>query len=284
MYNGTRSRTEEPLENSNRLFLNGLHACGDLSSAIIRLMTESSIADAMVLVGCCYMKAVLNPSVNDDGDIGTRKNPFPSQTLWSPQSSTLRNFDIRMSYALLEAACHSIPDYIRRLELALTKGVVHLRVHGFRALVELLLERRYRALTTIKRIGTDDVVFRFVRCAVKHAHTMDFYEYSSIILNRLASVQQLFEMNQKNELLRPFSVDEVEDALRSIGGDMSLDNIWLPVVRYHVLRLMLAPAVEALLLLDRLLSLQEQGYPCCLVRLFDHQISPRNIALVALKR
>ncbi|KAF6776899.1 hypothetical protein AHF37_04185 [Paragonimus kellicotti] len=276
--------TGEPLENSNRLLLNGLHACGDLSSAIIKFMTESSVVDALVLVGCCYMKAVLNPSVNGDGDIGTRKNPFPLQTLWSPQSSTLRSFDIKMSYASLEAACHSIPDYIRRLELALTKGVLHLRVHGFRALVELLLERRYRALTTVKKTGTDDVGFRFVRCAVKHAHTMDFYAYSSIILNRLASVQQLSEMNQKSELLRPFSVDEVEDALRSIGADMSLDHIWLPVVRYHVLRLMLAPAVEVLLLLDRLLSLQEQGYSCCLVRLFDHRISPRNIALVALKR
>ncbi|KAF7251381.1 hypothetical protein EG68_08839 [Paragonimus skrjabini miyazakii] len=279
-----KSRTGEPLENSNRLFLNGLHACGDLSSAIIKLMTESSVVDSMVLVGCCYMKAVLNPSVNGDGDIGTRRHPVPSQTLWLPQSNTLKSFDIRVSYASLEAACHSIPDYIRRLELALTKGHLHLRVHGFRALVELLLERRCRALATLKRAGTDDVVFRFVRCAVKYAHTMNFYEYSSIILNRLASVQQLSKMSQKSELLRPFSVDEVEDALRSIGANMSLDNIWFPVVRYHVLRLMLAPAMEALLLLDRLLSLQEQGYSCCLVRLFDHRISPRNIALVALKR
>ena len=56
------------------------------------------------------------------------------------------------------------------------------------------------------------------------------------------------------------------------------------VVVYYVLRLLLAPLWEALLLLDRLLFLQERGYAAQLLPLFDPTLSPRNYAVLGVRR
>ncbi|CAH8565224.1 unnamed protein product [Dicrocoelium dendriticum] len=94
---------------------------------------------------------------------------------------------------------------------------------------------------------------------------------------------QTSDVKSCTSLFEPFTSMEIESALESIGTQVSCEQLWLPVVRYHVFRLMLAPAIETVILLDRLLWLQERGHPCCLVRLFDYGISPRNLALVALR-
>lgn len=55
------------------------------------------------------------------------------------------------------------------------------------------------------------------------------------------------------------------------------------VVVYFSLSLLLAPVVETLVLLDRIVYLQENGVDSHLVPLFDPNFSPRNFVLVALK-
>ena len=50
-----------------------------------------------------------------------------------------------------------------------------------------------------------------------------------------------------------------------------------------MLRLLLAPLWEAMVLLDRLLWLRERGHAACLVPLFDPSLSPRSYALVAVR-
>ncbi|GAA57395.1 hypothetical protein CLF_112661, partial [Clonorchis sinensis] len=258
-------------EPSPDIVLTGLHACGNLSTAILRLFTELESAKAVISVGCCYMKSVLDSNHNE---CANRRCPFPSQVLWSPQSEQLKAHGVQLSYSQLEAACHCIPAYLERLEQTIKTGdTSHLRVQGYRAVVELLLEKR----RSIRTNQSDPVpAVRAVRCAVKNANSMDFDTYSSILLNRMRTVQQSDGATDQG-LFDPFRPDELEAALPKI----SLDEAWYPIVRYHVLRLMLTPAVETLVLLDRLLWLREKGYVCCLVRLFDYVVSPRNIAVVA---
>ncbi|XP_015683065.1 protein RRNAD1 [Protobothrops mucrosquamatus] len=55
------------------------------------------------------------------------------------------------------------------------------------------------------------------------------------------------------------------------------------VVVFFSLALLLAPLVETLILLDRMIYLQEQGFPCELVPLFNPALSARNLVLVAAK-
>uniref|UniRef100_A0A452UTG1 Ribosomal RNA adenine dimethylase domain containing 1 n=1 Tax=Ursus maritimus TaxID=29073 RepID=A0A452UTG1_URSMA len=56
------------------------------------------------------------------------------------------------------------------------------------------------------------------------------------------------------------------------------------VVAFFSLALLLAPLVETLILLDRLLYLQEQGFHAELLPIFSPELSPRNLVLVATKR
>ncbi|KAM5293682.1 methyltransferase-like protein 25B isoform 5-T5 [Glossophaga mutica] len=55
------------------------------------------------------------------------------------------------------------------------------------------------------------------------------------------------------------------------------------VVAFFSLALLLAPLVETLILLDRLLYLQEQGFHSELLPIFSPELSPRNLVLVATK-
>ncbi|VDP82556.1 unnamed protein product [Echinostoma caproni] len=163
-----------------------------------------------------------------------------------------------LSYAVLEAACHSIGDYMRRLRLAVTTGnTTHLHVHGYRALLELLLQYRSISLGD----SNDIPVIKAIRCSVKHSASMDFCAYSKRLLDRMAQVQKPVAGSSWLEtMFRPFTTEEVQAAILTTGhSNQSPDTMWLPIVRYHVLRLMLTPVVEAILLLDRLILLQEQG-------------------------
>lgn len=52
---------------------------------------------------------------------------------------------------------------------------------------------------------------------------------------------------------------------------------------YYALSRYIGPLVESYLLCDRALLLQEQGYTTEIIEIFDHQVSPRNKAIIASK-
>ncbi|XP_076322980.1 methyltransferase-like protein 25B isoform X4 [Tachypleus tridentatus] len=58
---------------------------------------------------------------------------------------------------------------------------------------------------------------------------------------------------------------------------------WEHVVVFYSLRLLLAPVIESLVLIDRMLYLYEKGIPSLLIPLFDPDMSPRNQVLLAVK-
>lgn len=85
----------------------------------------------------------------------------------------------------------------------------------------------------------------------------------------------------------------VQQGLQRVGLDpqlpLDLAALWAQqaqenrVVAFFSLALLLAPLVETLILLDRLLYLQEQGFYAELLPIFSPELSPRNLVLVATK-
>uniref|UniRef100_A0A1I8GUA0 Methyltranfer_dom domain-containing protein n=1 Tax=Macrostomum lignano TaxID=282301 RepID=A0A1I8GUA0_9PLAT len=100
------------------LLLTGLHACGDLSSLLVRALIEDASPPVLGLasVGCCYMRSVASGS-----------SCFPMRAGASDQ----------LSYQALELACHSLLAFARRLRLPDEIG--RLRAHAYRAGLQLLL-------------------------------------------------------------------------------------------------------------------------------------------------
>ncbi|XP_032089776.1 protein RRNAD1 isoform X1 [Thamnophis elegans] len=122
-----------------------------------------------------------------------------------------------------------------------------LKTHCYRARLETLI----RAIDpTKKRLGVQ---------AIPKAHQMTFEQYARQGLERVG-------MSPRGPL-EPASAAQQRQ-----------------VVVFFSLAHLLAPLVETLILLDRMIYLQEQGFPCALVPLFDPALSARNLVLVAAKK
>ncbi|KAK5921592.1 hypothetical protein CgunFtcFv8_018946 [Champsocephalus gunnari] len=235
--------------------LTGLHACGDLSSTLLRHFISCPHVRGITSVACCYMK------------ISTREHPSPPGLIAAPhpagerlQEAMLQPSEFgypmsswvgglpghQLSYKAREAACHALEDYRRRL----WEESQLLRTHCYRATLETFIREQRPEL---RRAGVQ---------TVKKAHLLTFTEYARLGLARVSLPPDL-----------PLDGGQVEAMLEQQGR----------VVVFFSLALLLAPVVETLVLLDRIIYLQENGVDSRLVPLFDPNLSPRNVVLVALK-
>ncbi|XP_062321463.1 protein RRNAD1 [Osmerus eperlanus] len=232
--------------------LTGLHSCGDLSATLLRHFANCPHVRGITSVACCYMK------------ITTKEKPTPPGLISPPLSSTLTNevthceFGYPMSswlqglpghqlsYKSREGACHAMEDYMQRLR----EESSLLKTHCYRAVLESVIR------------GTRPELRRAGIQTIKKSHQLPFHEYARLGLARVGLPADL-----------PLDTVKVEAMLKQQGR----------VVVYFSLALLLAPVVETLVLLDRMIFLQEQGIESQLVPLFDPVFSPRNLVLVALK-
>ncbi|XP_030147368.4 methyltransferase-like protein 25B isoform X2 [Taeniopygia guttata] len=153
----------------------------------------------------------------------------------------------QLSYRAREAACHALEEFEGRL----LEGSAHLRAHCYRAALESLI----RATDPAKRhLGLQPG---------RKAHGLSFPQYAQLGLP-LAGL------------------DPAEFQLDS-GAVRAMLEQQHKVVAFCTLGQLLAPVVETLILLDRLLYLREQGFHCALVPLFNPRFSPRNLVLVAAR-
>ncbi|XP_068397141.1 methyltransferase-like protein 25B isoform X3 [Eschrichtius robustus] len=221
-----------PLENSPqseaRLLLTGLHACGDLSVALLRHFSCCPEVAALASVGCCYMK------LSDPGGY--------------PLSQWVAGLPGReLPYRLREGACHALEEYAERLQ----KAGPGLRTHCYRAALETVIRR---ARPELRRPGVQ---------GIPRVHELKIEEYVQRGLQRVGLDPHL-----------PLN-------LAALRAHQAQEN---RVVAFFSLALLLAPLVETLILLDRLLYLQEQGFHAELLPIFSPELSPRNLVLVATKR
>uniref|UniRef100_H3D618 Methyltransferase like 25B n=1 Tax=Tetraodon nigroviridis TaxID=99883 RepID=H3D618_TETNG len=153
----------------------------------------------------------------------------------------------QLSYKAREGACHAVEDYVRRLQ----EESELLRTHCYRAMLELFIRE---ARPDLCRAGIQ---------TIKKAHMLPFTQYARLGLARVGLPPGL--------RLDP---ERVEAMLKQQGR----------VVVFFSLALLLAPVVETLVLLDRMIYLQEHGLDSQLVPLFNPNFSPRNFVLVGQKR
>ena len=153
------------------------------------------------------------------------------------------------SYVALELACHAIETYKNRLNSQ--EEQEKLKVHCRRALLELLFHRkrpdlRHKGLKT-----------------VKNSHLLTFQDYVTKATSDFLDFVPMID----------FQDPEIDEKL----------GYWWKVVAFYTLRLLFAPLIETLVLIDRCLYLQEKGLECSLAALFDPELSPRNFVIYSVK-
>ncbi|XP_034834962.1 methyltransferase-like protein 25B [Maniola hyperantus] len=161
-----------------------------------------------------------------------------------PMSQYVKGIDSGLSYTSREIACHAIDTYCERLCRGEYKD---LKVHAYRAALEKLL------------VQLDPSLKHMPIRSVKHTNNMTFNSYCDAALNRIS--------------MKPLQHAAVEQDLVH----------WKRVVILYTLRLALAPLVETVILLDRVLYMLENGISCAIYPVFDPKISPRNHIIVGRK-
>ncbi|KAL9998860.1 putative Methyltransferase domain-containing protein [Helianthus debilis subsp. tardiflorus] len=252
------------------LLLTGLHACGDLSVTMLRAFLESKEVKAVVSIGCCYN---LLSEEEDNALCGF------------PISRGVKSTGLHLGRNSRDLACQSA-DRWKVMEK--DASLHNFELHAFRAAFQLLLSRYFpETLSGSPTIGRQGKTLRRQQqnsrmnglatdgCSCKpdstngkdeHVDTCSLFEkFSKSGLHRL-------NLNQPHDVDFAGIWKEAEPFVGVIGP-------------YWSLRAALGPVLETLILLDRLLFLQEQGdsVEAIMVPIFNPNISPRNVALIAKK-
>lgn len=156
--------------------------------------------------------------------------------------------DHTLSYESREIACHAIEIYSRRLQAGDYRD---LQVHSYRAALEKILVSKDPQL---KHTGIK---------SVKHSKGLTFQRYCDLATEML-----------------PVKITSEDTSSHDIQSNLKR---WRQVVIFYTCRLILAPLVETVILLDRLLYLHEHNVICDISPVFDPLLSPRNHILVGRK-
>ncbi|XP_061419078.1 methyltransferase-like protein 25B isoform X4 [Lethenteron reissneri] len=128
--------------------LTGLHACGDLSAALLRLFVRCPCVRAVTSVACCYMKLSTCEQQQQQQQPG---DPAwtPAREPGYPMSSWLAALPGHdLPYRWRELACHGLEDHAERLTASDDgAAATALRIHAHRAALEILIRDRRRDLS-----------------------------------------------------------------------------------------------------------------------------------------
>ncbi|XP_065059525.1 methyltransferase-like protein 25B isoform X1 [Rhopilema esculentum] len=207
---------------------------------------KSAISEDTGLSGCCCTNHEgRNNVIKDKTDqIAPKHTGFPMSHYLRRQSKLSVDWDG------LELACHNLDNYCQRLLDEKEK----LKIQCYRAALEVVI-RKLRP----------DMKNPQIRCQkIKGASRLSFQEYAHAALQRInisKPSQEIFEELDINSFL----------------------SRWKEVTMFYCLRLLIGPVIESMVLTDRLLYMQENGFRANLYTVFDAKISPRNFALVSFK-
>lgn len=148
-----------------------------------------------------------------------------------------------MSYHSREIACHAIENYIEKLK---KNECWRLKIHTFRAVLEKIITEKFpdyhhSALNNVKY--TEDLTFE--------KYFLVFY-----------FIFFLFNFSSYcHKATKKLNIDLADCTLHSCEIDNLLAQ-WKEVVVFYSLRLLFAPLIESIILLDRFLFVAETGESC----------------------
>ncbi|XP_042219144.1 uncharacterized protein LOC121864197 isoform X1 [Homarus americanus] len=295
----------------------GLHACADLSPIMMKIYKESSRVSSLVLLSCCYHK--MQKQSTHDVNISQPEKLCGQETVMEeefvnfPMSKALKNIlqqnNVHMStFGLRLAAQESGLRWIRQTA---KDHENHKKNVAYRALLEVFCIREGFTLRKLRR-----------RC-VRKSHFEDFSEYiRNVVVNyefipskgnvhvtgpsknkrfsdasspHLQSTEKSQRTEKDNDAAPHQSLDTserrdlpavTEEYITRILQKCYEDYQHLfPLIEPLTgLQLALQPVMEALVFVDRVAYLKECGFTnVWLEKVFDVEVSPRNVALVALR-
>ncbi|XP_010497984.1 PREDICTED: methyltransferase-like protein 25 [Camelina sativa] len=268
-----KSQSPNDANRSCSLVLAGLHACGDLPVTMLRTFMECEEVKAVVSIGCCYNLLSEKSSENSCSKCGF------------PMSAGLKFLNFSLGKNARDLACQSAE---RWSSLGEDAGLQNFELHSFRAAFQMVLSQHYpEVLATSPSIGRQGKAFRRQqqRKALETPATVDNTRKDTDDKNSMRQTSSNSCSSFEKFCLSAFSRLNLEHP-----QDLDLNATWNEadaftelIGPYWSIRAAFGPVLETLILLDRLMFLQEQGdsIKVMMLPIFDPNISPRNVAIIA---
>ncbi|ORY96194.1 methyltransferase domain-domain-containing protein [Syncephalastrum racemosum] len=236
---------EQDARHNDQWLITGLHACGDLSTLILRLFAQDkSKVKALVNVGCCYHCLT---EEEDEGSCGF------------PMSDFVKAQGYRMGTTNRVLACHSPSRWYQ--EKADTQKAFEL--HFYRALMQSLLSEK--GLASPK---TTVVLGRIKK-------RKDFGAYVTMALQKLGLAPETIPVEEAEARFRQAKQQQEDKKLMALWTVRALLG---PLLESIVL-------VDRWMYLKQNSEKEdEQSWGAWMYPLFDASASPRNVVLVAYKQ
>lgn len=292
----------------SKLCLIGLHTCGDLAPAMMKLFLAHDRAQCMVNVGCCYHRITeretdgynhMLPNGEQEtdhyhhsccnhqhGEEHQHEEPlYPmSQFVKDQGGLLLTNGGKVLACAALDK-WNTEQDALNNFRRNAHRCALEAFLHEYQGPPNQLTghndsnDRNHKndhhvvnQSSAVYCIGSiSDQYSTFVPYALQSIRTM---ERKGLIV-RYSRLDQLMRGDEQ-ELCR-----ELQTFYRTLNPRHDERVTQLEI--YWSLRALLGPLLEALIIVDRFLFLREQGVEADVVRAFDGELSPRNMVLLGRK-
>lgn len=250
----------EPVsKKKENMVLVGLHACGDLSATMLKLFVRSDMK-GLVNVGCCYHK--VTEDNQQKGSAGFPLSNFLRQK---------ENF-IVLSTCGLTLGCLALTRWDNE---GMENSHYQFKLRSYRTALEYFLHTRLKSIKC-------PPVFYIGRVSKKKCTTFSSYSIAAIqrMLTRKRNVP--FDEISLKFLNSPKLAEELEQFYKQF--DPLPDGRIKSIECFLCIRAVLAPLIEALILMDRVIYLNEhKNVSASLIRAFDAKISPRGLVIIAKK-
>ncbi|KAK9093223.1 hypothetical protein Syun_028134 [Stephania yunnanensis] len=292
---------EEPSCNMNSgLVLAGLHACGDLSVTMLRTFAECEEIKAVVSIGCCY-------NLLTEKGVGKARNECGF-----PLSGGVKSIGLSLGKSARDLACQSA---VRWSLLTKDTALQNFELHSFRASFQMVLFRYHpEVLAGSPSVGRQGKAMRRQQQLKAIKDHLDVEQFSDSLSSKQCSkmekdvkMQSTVSMGVSSDCTTRCEETRSSDRFSAfkqfccsglgrlgltVNDEVDFFQIWMETERFAELvgpfwslRAALGPVVETLLLLDRLLFLQEHGNlaEAVMLPIFNPRLSPRNVAILAQK-
>ncbi|XP_078178089.1 S-adenosyl-L-methionine-dependent methyltransferases superfamily protein isoform X3 [Carex rostrata] len=278
------------------LVLAGLHACGDLSVNMLRAFVGCGRAKALVSLGCCY-NLLSEEEVDPTSCLEFEETCGIAAGF--PMSKGAKLSPFFLGKTARDLACQSAE---RWRSLTTEIALQNFDAHAYRAAFQLVLEKHFpEVVKSSPSIGRQGKALRRRRLSkLLESHTEEKNSEpmeSNEIATKVASLDCADPMEPDWEKNYAHFKEFCYSGLLRLGcgsdlQDNDLLEVWKEVQPFTEmigpfwsLRVALGQLIETYILLDRLLFLQEQDnlIEAFLLPLFDPALSPRNVAVIAMK-
>eukprot|EP01132_Coremiostelium_polycephalum_P002009 gene2009-2472_t len=259
-------KQHNPEKNYESLMLVGLHTCGILPPTMIKNFVQCNHINSMIDVGCCYYKI-------EDG----ANHEFMSDHCRKKIGNLV------LGPAALKLSCEASDSS----QCNLQEYQYSCKVHFYRVLLETALKCSWGIETLA---GT---VHNYTIRNISRTKSQTFESYAKSALERMNNQQKQFKEQQLENTDTDDPRNKPLPTLEYITNDIYnqyKDHI-KKVNIFLLLRGLLAPVLESLIVLDRYIYLKEQNESTnsasnihsYIIPIFNHNLSPRNLVILCLK-